>query len=56
MYIERELTSRQQFSLVCTLINNNKLAYQIATLLPITVKKWYRRKAASQAPKKLIYA
>ena len=39
MYIERELTGRQQFSLVCTLINNNKLAYQIATLLPITVKK-----------------
>ena len=51
MYIERELTSRQQFSLVCTLINNNKLAYQIATLLPITVKNGIDEKQQVKLPK-----
>ena len=50
MYIERELTSRQQFSLVCTLINN-KLAYQIATLLPITVKNGIDEKQQVKLPK-----
>ena len=39
------LSNRQQFSVVCTLIDNGKLADQVAKFLPVVVKKkiFFRR-------------
>ena len=53
MYIKTELTNRQQFRLFCTPINNSKLAYQIATLLPILLKNGINEKQQVKVAKSL---
>ena len=54
MYINRELTERRQFRLLCTPINNSKLAHQIATLLPIMVKNGIDEKQRVKVAKSLL--
>ena len=53
MYIKTELTNRQQFRLFCTPIDNSKLAYQIATLLPILLKNGIDEKQQVKVAKSL---
>ena len=38
------LSNRQWFSVVCTLIDNGKLADQVAKFLPVLVKKIFFRR------------
>ena len=38
------LSNRQLFSVVCTLLDNGKLADQVAKFLPVLVKKTFFRR------------